>query len=151
MNAEMVQEYAKHLIYLGDVERLNNQWVVSYEQYKRLKCLQGKVNYICCDSPLLVGLFYNRYHVGNVSNVEKTEQMILAKMHELHPCVYIFLERNEEFPFESSGRVHGEEESKIIDTKMRALLGELGIEYLSIKSDKSSVNTIVDYVLEKAG
>jgi nicotinamide riboside kinase len=147
-SSEMVQEYAKMLVYMEDFEMLNCQWLVSYQQYNMLRALRGKVEYICCDSPLLVGLFYNRYYETNVCDRAKTEKMILEKMKDLEPSVYIFLERNDDFPFEKEGRVQGEEESKKIDQLLKNLLDEFDIKYLSIKSDTGSVDAIVDYILQ---
>lgn len=149
LNAEMVQEYAKMLIYKEEYEMLNCQWMVSFEQYKMLKALNNKVEYICCDSPLFLGLFYNRYHPRNICDVKKTEEMIKEKMYELNRNIYIFLERNDKYPFEKEGRIHGEDESKMIDVLMKNILDEVGIEYISVKSDISSVDKIIQYILKK--
>lgn len=146
-NVEMVQEYAKMLVYMENFEMLNCQWMVSYEQAKMLKALQGKVQYICTDCPLVIGLYYNRYYPDNVCDVQKTEQMIVSKMKELEPSVYVFLERNESFPYETEGRVHNEEEARLIDTQLKALLDELQVRYISIKSDKANVPGLVDHIL----
>ena len=144
-SAELIQEYAKQLVWAGNFEELNNQYHVSLTQYQWLKAVDGKVDYICTDSPLLTGLVYNRIYRTNVCNVEKTEQMILSKMDEFEN-IYIYLERNEEFPFELNGRVHNESESKHIDILIKHLLDELGVKYLTVKSSKESVTAIVDYI-----
>jgi hypothetical protein len=146
--AEYVQEYAKTLVWLDRLDDLANQYNVSFEQYRMIKSVNGKVNYICLDSPLLLGLFYNRDHPENVCNVEKTEAMILSKMSEFDN-IYIFLERNEEFPYETEGRIHNEEQSKVIAGQLLDLLDEFGIEYKSFKSDKKNVSAILDYILSK--
>ena len=145
-SSELVQEYAKTLVWKEEFEELNCQFHVSMEQYRMLKAIDGKVEYAVIDSPLLLGLYYNRAHATNVSNVEKTESMILKKMQEFNN-VYIFLERNDEFPFEIAGRIHNESQSKKIDEQLLELLQELGLEYLSVKSDKTSIHKIIDYVL----
>ena len=145
--AEYVQEYAKMLVYKKDFETLNNQYFVSTQQYKMFKAVDGQVDYICADSPLLIGLFYNRDHPTNVSDVQKTEQMIIQKMNEFEN-IYIYLERNNKYPFETQGRIHNEEQSCIIDTKMKKLLDEFELNYLSIISDKESIPQIVDYILQ---
>jgi len=147
--AEMVQEYAKMLVYMEDYEMLNCQWMVSYRQYQQLKALKGKVEYVCCDSPLVIGMFYNRYYKDNVSDIFKTEAMIKSKLEELSPCIYIFLERNPDFPFETEGRIQGEEESMRIDKQMKNLLDELGVEYLTVKSGKENVARIIEHILSK--
>ena len=146
--AEYVQEYAKTLVWQDRLDDLANQYNVSLEQYRMIKSVNGKVNYICLDSPLLLGLYYNRDHMFNVCNVEKTEKMILSKMSEFDN-IYIFLERNEEFPYEIEGRIHNEEQSKVISSQLLALLDEFGMEYKTFLSDKKNVPAILDYILSK--
>ena len=118
LKAEYVQEYAKTLVWQKRFDELDNQYQVSMEQYKMIKAVDGAVDYIVCDSGLLIGLFYNRYHKTNVCNVQKTEEMLLRKMSEFEN-IYIFLERNPEFPFEIEGRMQDEDESKKIDTQFK--------------------------------
>lgn len=146
--AEYVQEHAKMLIYQKRFEELNNQYNVSMEQYKMLKSINGKVEYICTDSPLLIGLYYNKKYKDNICNVEKVEKWLLEKIKEFNN-VYIFLERNENFPFEKEGRVHNEEQSKEIDKELKELLNEFNIPYITILSERDSVDKILKFILEK--
>ena len=148
LNAELVQEYAKQLVWENKIEELDNQFHVTKTQYNMIKALQDKVNYIVCDSPLVVGLFYNFYSKTNVSNVTKTKDMILNKMKEFRN-VYIFLERNPEYPFTQAGRLQNETEAKEIDKQMKDLLDEYNLNYLSIISSKDSIKQIIDYILLK--
>ena len=145
ITAEYVQEYAKTLVWQSRFQELDNQYQVSTEQYNMIKAVEGAVDYIVCDSGLIIGLFYNRYHKTNVCNVEKTEQMLLSKMEKMDN-IYIYLERNQEFPYEKQGRIQEEEESKQIDVLFKDLLDELKLPYLSIISSKDSINSIMDYI-----
>lgn len=147
ISAEYVQEYAKTLIYKKKFDKLCQQYHVSMHQYKMIKAVDGCVDYICLDSPLLLGLMYNRNFDSNVSNVEKTEAMILSKMSEFDN-IYIFLERNNAYIFEKSGRVHDENESMNLDVQFKKLLDELKLPYLTVKSDTSNIGQIIDYVLK---
>jgi ABC-type dipeptide/oligopeptide/nickel transport system ATPase component len=145
LKAEYVQEYAKTLVWQKRYEELDNQYQVSTEQYRMIKSVQNAVDYIVCDSGLIIGLFYNRYHPTNVCNVSKTEKMLKEKMAEFDN-VYIYLERNDEFPYEREGRIQEEEEAKEIDTLFKSLLDELKLEYLSVVSSKESIPKILDYI-----
>ena len=149
LNAELVQEYAKQLVWENRLDELDNQFHVTKTQYKMIKALQDNVDYIVCDSPLVVGLFYNFYNKNNVSNVYKTKDMILNKMKEFHN-VYIFLERNSEFPFTKIGRLQDEIEAKEIDKQMKELLHEYKLDYLSIISSKDSITQIIDYIFNQS-
>lgn len=146
LKCEYVQEYAKKLVWQERFDELNNQYTVSYEQYKTIKPLNNVVDYIICDSPLLIGLFYNTYNKDNVSNTIKTEKMILDKINEFNN-IYVYLERNEKYPFEQAGRMQTESEAKENDEKMKELLIKYNIPHLSIVSDKNSVSKIIEYIL----
>lgn len=148
LSAEYVGEYAKGLIWAGKLDQLNNQYRVSEKQYNMIKVLDNVVDYIVCDSPLLVGLHYNRYSKTNVSNVEKTEFKIREWMLEFNN-IYIYLERNEDYLYEQEGRVQDLEEAKIIDKLFIDLLKELNLPFLSIKSDRHNVEKIINYIIQK--
>jgi hypothetical protein len=81
-----------------------------------------------------------------VSDIIKTEKMILQKMGEFDN-LYIFLERNEEFPYESAGRVQGEKEARTLDLKFKEMLESLNIPYISVLSSKHSIQKILDYII----
>ena len=143
--AEYIQEYAKTLVWEKRFEDLDNQYQVSTIQYKMIKAVDGRVDYIICDSGLIVGIFYNRYNITNICDVKKTEKMLLSKMNDMNN-IYIYLERNLEFPFENAGRIQDEEESKQIDILFKNLLHELNLPYLSVISSKNSIPQIIDYI-----
>lgn len=145
-SAEIVPEVAKWLIYKEEFDKLNDQYYVSSEQYRQIKVLDGKVEYVIADSGILTGLYYNKTYQSNMSDIKKTEKMILDKVSEFNN-IYIYVERNPEFEFEKEGRVHNEEESKQIDIELKQMLDDYNISYKSFISDKSSVRGIVDYIL----
>lgn len=147
ISTEYVQEYAKTLVWEKRFDELDNQYQVSTEQYRMIKAVENAVDYIVCDSGLIIGLFYNRYHRTNVCNVEKTEKMLRQKMDEFDN-IYIYLERNKEYPYEKEGRIQDEEEAKEIDILFKSLLDELELKYLSIVSSKESISKIMEYIMD---
>lgn len=147
LKVEYVQEYAKNLVWLERFEELNNQYNVSYEQYRILKAMDTKVDYIVCDTSLLVGLYYNEHNKDNVCNIEKTKKMILSRLDEFDNK-YVFIDRNPEFEYETHGRQQTEAEAKIIDIQLKVMLKELGIPYRSFSSHKDNVQSIIEYIRE---
>jgi len=143
--AEIVPEFAKWLIYRGQLDKLKDQYYVSMEQYSMVKALDTKVEYIIADSGIFTGLFYNSEYPDNMSDIKKTEKMIKEKLSEFDN-IYIYLERNEEYPYEKEGRVHNEEQSREIDIKLKALMDAMGIEYLRVKSDRCNISKMVEYI-----
>jgi nicotinamide riboside kinase len=145
--AEYIQEYVKTLIWQKRFDEINNQYNVSIQQYKMIKAVDGQVDFAVCDSPLLLGLYYNKSFDTNVSNIEKTDLMIKNKMQEFDN-VYIFLERNSEYPYEIEGRIHSEEQSKIIDKELLNILEEMKLPYKKFVSDRRNIPAIIDYIME---
>lgn len=144
-SSEFVQEYAKQLVWANEIDDLKNQWYVTINQYKMIKAVYGKVDYVVTDSPLLLGLYYNRHENENVCNIEKTEKMILSKMEEFNN-VYIFLKRNKNNPYEKVGRIHDENQSIEIEKNLKGLLDEFNLKYLEIESDVNRIDKIMEYV-----
>ena len=133
MNVEYVNEFVKNLIWENNLEDINDQYYVAKNQYKIIKNVSKKVDYIICDSPLFNSLFYNEYNKNNISNVEKTKEFILEKMKELEESSrYIFLDRNKDFPFFETGRIHSSEESSDIENYMKKMLNDLNISFYEV-------------------
>lgn len=146
-SVEIVPEIAKWLIYKENFDKLNDQQYVSGMQYQQVKVLDGKVDYIVADSGIITGLYYNKTFKTNSSDVLKTQNTILKHNGEFDN-IYIYLERNLEFQFQKEGRVHDEDESKIIDKELKYMLDEHGLKYKTFKSDRKSVKDIINYILE---
>lgn len=147
MSAEYVQEVAKFLIYQEKFDELNNQYNVSKNQYDIAKSIVGKQEWIIMDSPLILGLYYNRAFPNNICNVQKVEKFILNKIDEFNN-IYIFLKRNKNHPYEKHGRIHTLEESIQIEKDLELLLNEFNIPYKSFISDVNSIPEIMDYILQ---
>lgn len=58
MSVELVTEYAKDLHYEGHTSESLDPITVFAEQYRRVNRLEGKVEYIITDSPLLLSAYY---------------------------------------------------------------------------------------------
>jgi hypothetical protein len=71
--------------------------------------------------------------------------MILGKIKEFDN-IYIFIERNKEFPYEIEGRIHNEKESDDISIKLKEILKEFGLPYKSFCSDKSNIQEMLQYI-----
>jgi hypothetical protein len=144
---EFVQEYPKMLVWREDYETLRNQALVSKRQYEMLKCVDGKVDYIVTDGSLLLGLYYNReYNSEDDVECERVRQQILKDLDEFDN-IYIFLERGD-YPYETVGRVHNSVESEKIHHRLGEIMDELGLTYLTVKSDKANVDAMIAYVTQ---
>jgi len=143
--SEFVGEYAKTLVWKKDFETLNDQYIVTKTQYDLLKQINGKVDFIVTDGPLLHGLYYNRHNKENTSNIDKTEEFILKCYNEFNN-INIFLERGT-FEYETQGRIQTEDESKEIDVILQHMLKANKVPFKCFRSGVDNIDNIVNYVL----
>ncbi|MFM2395405.1 MAG: Kaumoebavirus [Bacteroidota bacterium] len=147
IETEYVNEFVKTLVWEEKFDIIDDQYYVARKQYQIIKSVIDKVEVAICDSPLFISLFYNEHNTENVSNVEKTKNFILNKMKEFEEnSYYIFIKRNNTFPYSNVGRIHGEDEAKIINNKMKKLLDYHKIKYLEYCPGIDDISKILKYV-----
>lgn len=112
-SAELAREYAKDVVWEGRLHLLENQIYLFAKQLKRLKDLDGKVDYIITDSPLLLGLVYAKDHSAAF------HELILEEFNSFNN-LNIFLPRDK--PYYKLGRVQEEAEAVQIDSDIKHIL-----------------------------
>lgn len=135
--AEYVQEYAKELVWDNKLNKLDgsmqNQFEILKEQVSRIDRLQGKVDFIVTDSPVLLNAVY----------LKKTNSEYVQSIRNLYGHLNnynYFVERNPN-AFEKEGRIHNLSESLKIDKQLKDTLNSLGLQYTACTHD--SINNIV--------
>ncbi len=144
---EYVQEYAKKLVWIKDFDTLNNQYYVSKHQYELFDQINGHVDFIITDGPLIHGLYYNKYNKDNTSNMDKVEKYILECISKFNN-INIVLER-EDRPYEIDGRIQTEEEARDIDFVLKHIMKINNIEYTSFPARTDQIDKIVESIIKK--
>jgi len=147
INAEIIPEYAKQLVWTEEFELLNNQYHVSYYQNKLLKSLVDKTDVIVTDGCLLHGLVYNMINICNTSDKDKTKEAILKWFNE-SKNINLFLERNNDLDYKQEGRIQKLEAAIHIDNLLKFQLFDNKIEYKAFKSSEDSVSKMLEYINE---
>ena len=127
---------------------IHNQYYICNSQYKLLKSLDNKVDYIVTDGALLHTLVYNIYNKNNVSNIQKTEERALQMMNEF-TNVYIFLNRNPKHRYDKLGRYHTENQAKEIDGLILEALDKLHLDNLKVLADENNIDFIIKYIVNE--
>lgn len=141
---EYVQEYAKKLVWTKDFDTLNNQYYVSKYQFDLLNQINGHVDFIITDGPLVHGLYYNKYNKDNTSNIDKTESFILSS-HDKFNNINIVLDRVDR-PYEVDGRIQTEDEAKGIDSVLKHLLEINNVKYISFPAETTKIENMIDMI-----
>jgi hypothetical protein len=140
IDAEMAPEFAKEAVWQGDFNILNNQFSVSGEQYKRLYRLNGKVQVVITDSPLLLGVIYGK-------NEPEEYKTMLLKYHNSFENMNIFLSRVKKY--NPNGRLQNEEGAKAKDDQIKKMLSDFEIPFIGFEGTQKSIPHIVSLIENK--
>jgi hypothetical protein len=146
-NVEYVQEYAKKLIWTKRFDELNNQHQVTKKQYQVLKNMDGHIDFIITDGPLLHGVIYNKLNKDNICNVEKTQEYIY-KCNDHFKNINILLTHVNNRTYVNAGRVHTESESYMIADMLKDILQTK--EYKSFPASGEYIDEILEYIKDEA-
>lgn len=140
VNAELALEYAKDKVWEESVEVFKNQAYIFGKQYFRLSRVNGKVDVVITDSPILLSCFYNNQpELG-----ENFNNMCLDVFHSF-TNYNVFLNRVK--PYNPAGRFQTEEESDALVQPMRDMLAKFGITYKEYDGNLEGGDKIVTDVL----
>ena len=136
VNAELVTEFAKDLVWDNNLEALKSQEYIFAEQHKRIKRLVGKVDVIVTDSPLLLSTIYTEGTGTCKSLINFIEDTVNSYDND-----YYYLKRNH--PYQQVGRVHTEDEAKVIGTKLDKICDRVNAHLLYSKDSNYNVGYII--------
>lgn len=143
ISTEITLEFAKELVYNEDKRLLSDQLIVLAEQYRRIFVLNGKVNFIITDSPVLLSIFYNKI---NKSYPEQYFSEIAYNAHNKFKNLNILIERN--FEYNPQGRNETEQEAYAIQEEIKNYFKSINLKYLSVKSN-NALNEILEFLQKK--
>jgi len=109
IEVEFVNEFAKEVVWAKDFRRLKNQALVSGMQLDRIDMLDGQVEYAIVDSPILLGIIYNKLNLTHIPP-------LMIELFKRYENINFFIERN--VPFVSNGRMEDEQENIDIDKQI---------------------------------
>jgi tRNA uridine 5-carbamoylmethylation protein Kti12 len=117
---ELVTEFAKDLTWEKSHATLENQLYVIGRQYNRMFRLNGKVDVIITDSPLLLSLHYCKRTRFETTWFEQMTKDLIGDFDNVHVVV------SRDVPYERVGRNQSDEEADAISKSIHKLVKEYG-------------------------
>lgn len=105
VNAELVREYAKDVVWEGREHLLEQQTYVFAKQAKRQADLDGKVDVVVTDSPLLLSMIY--------APEAATLHALVAEEYGRYENLDVYVNRVK--PYHPEGRLQTEDEARALD------------------------------------
>lgn len=142
ISCEYVTEYAKDMVWENRYNILNDQLYILSKQYRKLKRINGEVDVIITDSPIVNNIYYNSKITDTRDKIsDKIINDLVFELCAQFDNYYYLIERNHSY--ETKGRYQTEEESNSVSNEIKLMLDNLNIEYTTFKSGESSVDQIL--------
>lgn len=136
INVELVSEYAKELTWEKNFDKLTDQLYVSAKQNRRLKRLDGKVDVVVTDSPLLLGI-----HYATPKFIGGTFEPMVHQLFKGYDNFNVLLTRCKQYKTE--GRNQTEEEAINIDSDVRSLLNDHNYQYITVPGNCDGMEVVL--------
>lgn len=141
INCELATEYAKDCTWREMDQTLKNQPLVFGKQLDRLLRVEGKVDLVVTDSPILLSAVYAGLDWGD--NFTYTVLDIFNRFDNINFLV------NSVKPYNPKGRNQTENEASEIHCKIQDLLGDFGVNYVVVDGNAVGKDYIVQRLLER--
>lgn len=142
INAELVTEFAKEMVWENNNEVFKNQAYIFGTQSFRISRCSDKVDVIVTDCPLFLTAFYNKSTVLG----EDFNRVVLNVFNSYNNINY-FIDRVKDY--NPIGRLQTEQESKALRLPMLSMLDKYNIDYSVINGELKCYDLIVNDVCER--
>jgi len=142
INAELITEYAKDLVWEERLHLNRSDLEIFTEQLKRQHRLNGKVDVMVTDSPILLSSVY-------IEPLDELFHAVVMREHKKYNNLNFYIKRVK--PYMKIGRAETKNGAKAIDDKVVEFLGMEHINYEARLGDYKTVNYITGLVLKKLG
>lgn len=140
IDCEIVGEYAKELVWQESFPKMSNQIYILAKQHNKQWMLDGKVDVIVTDSPLLLGPYYDQGRTQFLMDLTLSE---FNKFDNIN--VYLKRQKN----YNPNGRMQTEDGAREIDGHIKDMLVKYDIKHTDVDAVESEVDSVVDMVLAR--
>lgn len=134
-SVELVSEFAKDLTWSKNWLGLTNQLHILGEQDRRLRVLEGQVEWVITDSPLPMGLAYCGDEWGGIDGwLADAAWSAFDRYHNFN----VMLSRSKHIPYQEAGRSQTAEEAMKLDNVIDYLYGE------AVEEAEDSIELVTD-------
>lgn len=142
INCEIVSEFAKELVWEERKETFKDESYIFAKQHHRLFRVNGKVDVIITDRPLILTLLYNNKY-GDKS--KELDALAISEFNKYNNLNYYI---NRKKKYNPLGRNQTEIESDEIAVEIKDILHKYNIDYIEVDGVPSTTDTIVNDILK---
>lgn len=141
VDCELVSEFAKELVWEERHETFKDELYLFAKQNHRLFRLNGKVDVVITDRPIILSAFYNNKY-GDKS--KQFEDMVRFENDKYYNINY-FVNRVKDY--NPNGRNQTEDESNQMSIEIKDMLDRFGEVYTEVDGNSDAVSLIFDDII----
>lgn len=139
-DCEMVTEFAKDLVWEKREETFKDELYIFAKQAHRIFRVNGKVDIIITDRPLLATVLFNNLYGKKSKNLDN---LVIEEFNSYNNMNFL-IERVGDY--QSNGRNENEDASNRMQIMTEGILQDLGLLYHKVKADEKAVDIISDAI-----
>ena len=139
ITSEYTAEYAKDLAWEGRLDLKINDMKIFGEQHNRQFRLNGKVDCIVSDSPLLLSSVYR--------SSDPLMDALVMREYNKYDNINFYMKRPTKYI--QHGRKENRDEATKIDTKVLDLLNDRAIPFTTVEGTAEGANIVLSTILER--
>lgn len=130
---EIASEYAKDCVYEEKFLTLQDQvYLIGKMNHKLQMYKNANLDFVICDSPLLLNMFYKRHHYKmNYLNDKIFDDFCLG-LNNTYDRINIFLTTDKSIEYQKEGRIQNQEESNNYSKQIEQLLIDNNEKYTKV-------------------
>lgn len=138
IKVELATEYAKDCVYEERFLTIQDQvYLLAKMNHKLQLFKKANLDYVICDSPLLLNIFYKRHQFRmNYLNDEIFDNFVIG-LNNTYERVNFFLTTDKSIEYQQTGRIESEEESNNYSSKIEKILIDNNEKYTKITNNKN--------------
>ena len=145
VDCELSSEYAKELVWESRNETFKDEVYIFAKQNHRLFRLNGKVDVVITDRPLIMSNIYNKYYNPDRKEFNKIFEDFVKANWNMYDNVNIFINRVKEY--NPNGRNETLEQALELDTLFKNYLDTNKIDYICVDGNEKGLDDAVNYII----
>lgn len=146
-DCELSSEYAKELVWESRNETFKDEVYIFAKQNHRLFRLNGKVDVVLTDRPLIMSNIYNKYYNPDRKEFNDIFEKFVKANWDMYDNINIFINRVKEY--NQNGRNENYEQAQELDNLFKKYLDDNIIPYVCIDGNRKGIEDAYNYVVKK--
>lgn len=145
VSCELVDEYVKGAVWENRLNIIQNQLYLFSKQFNKISRIGNNVDIIITDSPIVLGIYYNRLHAPDFDFDEKVFAPLVLECYNAYNNLNILVKRH--YKYDTRGRYQSEQEANNMEKEIEGVYKMYNLPYVEVISSEKRADEIADRLM----